>query len=68
MKNFYDTKEVKKYLSKADNRNVHLHGIHRLPFKMVVNAPSGSGKSNFVVNLIELFGRGEGTFSSIDFL
>jgi len=66
MKNFYETKELKKYLSKSDNPNTHLHGINRLPFRMVVNAPSGSGKSNFVVNLIELFSKGEGTFSSIE--
>ncbi len=66
MKNFYETKEVKKYLSKSDNPNTHLHGINRLPFRMIVNAPSGSGKSNFVVNLIELFSKGQGTFSSIE--
>ena len=33
---------------------------------MVVNAPSGSGKSNMIVNLIELFSKGEGTFSTIE--
>ena len=33
---------------------------------MVVNAPSGTGKSNMIVNLIELFSKGEGTFSSIE--
>jgi len=66
MKNFYETNDVKKYLSKSDNPNVHLHGINRLPFRMVVNAPSGSGKSNMIVNLIELFSKGEGTFSTIE--
>jgi len=66
MKNFYETKEVKKYLSKSDNPNIYLHGINRLPFRMIVNAPSGSGKSNFVVNLIDLFSKGDGTFSSIE--
>ncbi len=66
MKNFYETKDVKKYLSTTDNPNIHLHGINRLPFRMVVNAPSGSGKSNMIVNLIELFSKGDGTFSSIE--
>lgn len=66
MKNFYETRDVKKYLSTTDNPNIHLHGINRLPFRIVCNAPSGSGKSNFIVNLIELFSKGDGTFSSIE--
>ena len=66
MKNFYETKDVKKYLSKSDNPNIQLHQINRLPFRITCNAPSGSGKSNFVVNLIELFSKGEGTFSTIE--
>ena len=32
---------------------------------MCVVAPSGSGKSNFIVNLIHLFSQGKGTFSDI---
>jgi hypothetical protein len=51
-------------LDKADNPNKHLHGIN-LPFRMVVSAPSGSGKSNFLVNLIHLFCQGKGTFADI---
>ena len=66
MKNFYKEPALKKYLSKSDNPNIHLHGINRLPFRIVCNAPSGSGKSNFIVNLIELFSKNEGTFSSIE--
>ena len=66
MKNFYKEPALKKYLSKSDNPNIHLHGINRLAFRMVVNAPSGSGKSNMIVNLIELFSKGEGTFSTIE--
>lgn len=49
---------------KADNPNKHLHGIN-LPFRMCVSAPSGSGKSNALVNLITLFCAGEGTFEDI---
>ncbi len=66
MKNFYKEPALKKYLSKSDNPNIHLHGIDKLPFRIVCNAPSGSGKSNWVVNLIELFSKGDGTFSSIE--
>jgi len=49
---------------KADNPNKHQHGIN-LPFRMCVSAPSGSGKSNALVNLITLFCAGEGTFEDI---
>lgn len=66
MKNFYKEPALKKYLSKSDNPNIHLHQINRLPFRIVCNAPSGSGKSNWVVNLIELFSKGDGTFSTIE--
>ena len=65
MDNFYARKEMKKYLSSPDNPNVKLHGLDKLPFRMIVVAPSGSGKSNFVLNLIEKFSKGKGTFNSI---
>ena len=55
MKNYNESNDLKKYLSKSDNPNIHLHGINRSPFRMVCNAASGSGKSNFVVNITELF-------------
>jgi hypothetical protein len=32
---------------------------------MVIVAPSGSGKSNFILNLLEKFSKGKGTFNSI---
>ena len=65
MDNFYARKEMKKYLSSPDNPNVKSHGLDKLPFRMIVVAPSGSGKSNFVLNLIEKFSKGKGTFNSI---
>ena len=65
MDNFYARKELKKYLSSPDNPNVKLHGLNKLPFRMIVVAPSGSGKSNFVLNLIEKFSKGKGTFNTI---
>ena len=64
MQNFYDKKEVKKYCVKADNPNYDLHHFET-PFRSLVVAPSGSGKSNFITNLISLFCKGKGTYDSI---
>lgn len=54
----------KEFLNKSFNPNYNLHKLN-LPFRAVVNAPSGSGKSNFIVNLLILFSKGEGTFNDI---
>lgn len=55
----------KEMLDHADNPNFHLHHL-KIPFRMCVVAPSGSGKTNFLVNLIHLFSQGtKGTFSDI---
>ena len=64
MENYYSKKEVKKYCVKADNPNYDLHHFDT-PFRSLVVAPSGSGKSNFITNLISLFCKGKGTFDSI---
>jgi hypothetical protein len=65
MENFYQRKDVKKYCSKTENPNYELHHFD-LPFRALVVAPSGSGKSNFITNLISLFCKGkEGTFDNI---
>jgi hypothetical protein len=61
--NFYE-KMPTEMLDKADNPNKHIHGFN-LPFRAVVSAPSGSGKSNFLVNLIHLFCCGGGSFADI---
>jgi hypothetical protein len=62
--NMYE-KIPKEYLDKVDNPNFHLHKL-KLPFRMCVVAPSGSGKTNFLVNLIAKFSCGDrGTFQSI---
>lgn len=61
--NFYQVMDPK-LLVKAENPNYHLHGIN-LPFRMCIVAPSGSGKTNFLVNLIHLFSQGRGTFADI---
>jgi hypothetical protein len=61
--NFYDV-IPKKYLLEAENPNYNVHNID-LPFRMCVVAPSGSGKTNFLVNLIKVFSQGKGTFADI---
>jgi len=61
--NFYDV-IPKKYLDNTENPNYDLHNID-LPFRMCVVAPSGSGKTNFLMNLIRIFSQGQGTFSDI---
>ena len=49
MENFYNKKEVKKYCVKGENPNYDLHNFD-VPFRGLVIAPSGSGKSNFITN------------------
>lgn len=55
----------KHLLPDYDNPNFDLHHFE-IPFRGLVVAPSGTGKTNFVVNLITLFNAKKGTFSSID--
>jgi len=64
MENFYEKKDVKKYIVKTENPNYDLHHFE-IPFRSLVVAPSGSGKSNFITNLISLFCREKGTFDQI---
>jgi len=52
------------FINKVDNPNFHLHNL-KLPFRASIIAPSGSGKTNLLLNLIELFCVGEGTFQTI---
>ena len=61
--NFYDV-IPKKYIDEAVNHNYDLHNI-KLPFRMIVVAPSGSGKTNFLLNLLRVFGQGKGTFTDV---
>lgn len=51
-------------LDDAENPNFHIHHL-KIPFRMCVVAPSGSGKTNFLVNLIHLFSQGKGSFADI---
>ena len=66
IQNFYESMPDE-MLDKADNPNENIHHI-KLPFRMCVSAPSGSGKTNFVLNLISLFSQGKGTFQTIDII
>lgn len=62
--NMYE-KIPKHLLNKVENPNFNLHKL-KLPFRMCIVAPSGSGKTNFLVNLIHLFSSGDkGTFTTI---
>ena len=62
--NFYDV-IPKKFLDDVENPNFKIHNIE-LPFRMCVVAPSGSGKTNFLLNLIRVFSHGEGTFADVN--
>ena len=64
MKIFYNDKNVKKYVIKTENPNYDMHHFDT-PFRSLVVAPSGSGKSNFITNLKSLFCKGKGTYDSI---
>lgn len=61
--NMYE-KMPKMFLEKVSNPNFHLHKL-KIPFRMCIVAPSGSGKTNFLVNLLSLFSQGDGTYQSI---
>jgi hypothetical protein len=63
IRNFYE-KIPKHFLDKVSNPNFNLHKL-KIPMRTCIVAPSGSGKTNFLVNLIEIFSRGEGTFQTI---
>lgn len=61
--NWYE-KMDKSLLVEAENPNFESHRL-KIPFRMCVVAPSGSGKTNFLINLIHLFSKGKGTFADI---
>ncbi len=54
----------KQFLDKVENPNYHLHKL-KIPFRICIVAPSGSGKTNFLLNLLQIFSIGEGTFQSV---
>lgn len=64
--NLYE-KIPKKFLDEAENPNFEIHKL-KLPFRMCIVAPSGSGKTNFLVNLLHMFCQGKGTFASVSII
>ena len=55
-------------LRKPENPNFALHHLE-IPLRMCIVAPSSSGKTNFLLNIITLFSKGnKGTFSDITIL
>jgi hypothetical protein len=64
--NFYDV-IPNKYKDDAENPNYDIHNI-KLPFRMCIVAPSGSGKTNFLINVLKVFSQGKGTFISVDII
>lgn len=61
--NFYEV-IPEKYKDNADNPNFDVHNIN-LPFRMEIVAPSGSGKTNFLMNILKVFSQGKGTFLTV---
>ena len=61
--NLYE-KMPKEFLDKVENPNFNLHKL-KIPMRMCIVAPSGSGKTNFLCNLISVFSANKGTFQSI---
>lgn len=51
--NFYELEAVKELAPKTHNPNYKSHGI-KLPFRIVAIGASGSGKTNIIMNIIQL--------------
>lgn len=63
IKNFYEI-IPKEFLLNAENPNFDLHKL-KLPFRLCICAPSGSGKTVYLINLLALFCERKGTFANI---
>ena len=59
--NLYENKEIKKLKIEQHNPNFNNHQMV-CPFMSLICAPTGSGKTNFLMNLIQRF---NGTFDMI---
>jgi Ni2+-binding GTPase involved in maturation of urease and hydrogenase len=54
----------KDFLLECENPNIEEHNM-KIPMRMTCVSPSGSGKTNFIFNLIALFCKPPGTFYKI---
>ena len=64
MINFYETNDLKDYLTTSHNPNFQLHNIN-IPSRMIITGASGGGKTNALLNLLKLFSAKKGTFDTI---
>jgi hypothetical protein len=64
LRNFYEVDSVREETKPYPNPNFNLTQIS-IPFHMLVVAKTGTGKTNAILNLIELFSKGKGTFSHL---
>ena len=64
IENFYETMSDEFKDPILPNPNLAEHNFN-IPFRCVVVAPSGSGKTTFTANLIKKFCMGRGTFQQI---
>lgn len=62
--NWYEEMPTKFLDIPTPNPNFDIHGF-KIPFRLCCVAPSGSGKSNWITNLISLFSQGSGTFANV---
>lgn len=64
VENMYEKRDVIRFLDKKPlNPNKEFHNFE-IPFRAICVAPSGSGKTCFVTNLISLMSQGKGTFAT----
>ena len=61
--NMYE-KIPKRFLEKVENPNFDIHKL-KIPMRCVIVSPSGSGKTSFLLCLLNMFSAGKGTFQSI---
>lgn len=64
LRNFYTIDDVRENMAPIANPNFALTQM-KIPFHCLAIGRTGTGKTNAIMNMIELFSRGDGTFSHI---